>query len=46
MKMVITVLEQTIYLQFFQQGIGLYQQEKSIERLKRIVWYAEEEKQS
>ena len=45
-KMVITVLVQTIHLQFYQQGIGSYQPEKSSERLKRIVWYVEEGKQS
>ena len=41
--MVITVLEDTIHLQFYQKGIGLDHQEKSSERLKKIVWYADAE---
>ena len=44
--MIITVLEQIIHLQFYEHGIGSCQQEKSSERLKRIVRYAEEGKQS
>ena len=35
--MVITVLLQTTHLQFYQQGIGSYQQEKLSQMLKRIV---------
>ena len=39
-------LVQTIHLQLYQQSIGSYQQEKPSEKLKKIVLYVEEEKQS
>ena len=41
MKMVITVLVQTMHLQFYHQSIGSCQHEKSSEMLNRIMWYVE-----